>query len=197
VAVDRFFPGPPDTRGRGSPELPIRFAYPSRILAGKGQHVAIDALARMGRDHKARARLVIVGAASEPIYLDRLRIEAYHQPVDFYPDVSDMVPFYQACEAVVFPTLMEEGFGFTAVEGMACGKPVAWCDQPAIAEATGGIGLPVPRDDAEALKRAMVRLMDNPEERISLGAAGRAWVEARSWRRVWERYEAALERLCS
>ena len=44
-------------------------------------------------------------------------------------DVEDIVPWYQGADVVLFPTLMEEGFGFTAVEGMACGKPVIYYDQ--------------------------------------------------------------------
>ena len=85
--------------------------------------------------------------------------------------------------------------GFTAVEGMACGKPVIYYDQPAIREATGGIGVPVPRDDADALRDAMLCLIGNPGERERMGAEGRAYVEGRSWERVWKRYEAVLERI--
>lgn len=196
VAIDRFVPRPvADPGGTGSPERPIRFVYPSRILPGKGQHVAIDALARLRPEQKRRAHLTIVGANADPIYADRLRIQAYNQPVTFAFDVPDITPYYQDADVVVFPTLMEEGFGFTAVEGMACARPVIWCDQPAIREATGGIGVPVPRDDGEALRAAMVRLMDNPGEREALGVTGRAYVEARSWERVWERYEAVLQGL--
>ena len=50
----------------------------------------------------------------------------------------------------------------------------------------------VPRDDAEALKKAITRLVEHPEERAEIGAAGRTYVESRSWTRVWGRYEAVL-----
>lgn len=186
VDIDRMVPRDPP------PSDIVRFAYPSRILAGKGQHVAIDAVGRLRPDLKKRVHLTIVGAAADPHYLDQLKVQAFNQPVTFAHDVPDIVPYYQDADAILFPTIMEEGFGFTAVEGMACGKPVIWSDQPAIREATGGIGLPIPRDDADALKGAMVTLIEDAALRAKLGREGRQFVEARSWAKVWERYEDVL-----
>ncbi len=171
----------------------VEFAYPSRILPGKGQHLAIDAVARLPRNLKKRSSLHIVGANTDPVYLDQIRVQAYDQPVRFSVDVPGMVPHIQAADVVVFPSVMAEGFGLTAVEAMACGKPVIWSDQPAIREATGGIGLPVPVGDVTAIRAAMRRLMENPEEVMALGQQGREYVEMNhSWDGVWERYERVL-----
>jgi glycosyltransferase involved in cell wall biosynthesis len=170
-----------------------RFAYPSRILPGKGQHLAIDAIARLPRLHKRRAELHIVGANADRVYLDQIRVQSYDQPVRFSIDVADMVPHIQAADVILFPTVMAEGFGFTAVEAMACGKPVIWTDQPAIREATGGIGIAVAPEDVDGIRTAMKRLMDDPDERAAMGRAGREWVESNhSWDGVWERYERVL-----
>ena len=170
-----------------------KFAYPSRILPGKAQHLAIDAVARLPRLHKRRASLHIVGANADSVYLDQIRVQAYEQPVRFTVDVPGMVPHIQDADVVVFPTVMAEGFGFTAVEAMACGKPVIWSDQAAIREATGGIGIPVPIGDVAAIRSAMKHLMDNPEEMLELGRRGREYVEENhSWAGVWERYERVI-----
>jgi glycosyltransferase involved in cell wall biosynthesis len=200
VDIRRFFvrdavpAAPIGALGMKLPALPpVRFVYPGRILPGKGQHAALDALGRMRPDQRYRAHLTIVGAVADRIYADQLKVQAYNQPVTFAHDVADIVPYYQDAEVVLFPTLMEEGFGFTAVEGMACGRPVIYYDQPAIREATGGIGVAVPRDDPDALRNAMLALINDPEERARLGRAGRAYVEGRAWDRVWGRYEAVLE----
>jgi len=188
VDAERFCPG-----GDSDPTDVIRFAYPSRILPGKGQHLAIDAIARLPRLHKRRAELHIVGANADGVYLDQIRVQSYDQPVRFSIDVPDIVPHIQAADVVLFPTVMAEGFGFTAVEAMACGKPVIWTDQPAIREATGGIGIPVAPQDVEGIRSGMKRLMDNPDERAEMGRAGREWVEQNhSWDGVWERYERVL-----
>jgi len=194
VDIEGFQPTAP-ARSPGEEHV-VCFAYPSRILPGKGQHLAIDALARLKREHKRRAKLTIVGSVADPIFLDQLRIQAYNQPVEFATDVPRIAPFYQDADVVLFPTLMEEGFGYTAVEAMSCGKPVIWSDQPAVREATGGIGFPVDQGDVEAMRDAMMRLMDDPALRARVGAEGRAFVEERyGWSAVWGRYESLLERL--
>jgi glycosyltransferase involved in cell wall biosynthesis len=179
----------------GPTQALTRFAYPARIFPGKGQHAAIDALGRMRPDQRARAHLTIAGAAVDRIYLDQLRVQAYRLPVAFQTDVPDLLPVYQAADAVVFPTLIEEGFGLTALEAMACGKPVIYYEQPAIREATGGHAEGVPRDDAGALRDAMLRLMADPAERERRGQAGRAWAEMRSRGVAWAGVVAVLRRV--
>ena len=181
------------TRGPDEPEDFVRFAYPSRILPGKGQHLAMDALARLKTVYKARAELVVVGAVADPLFLDQLKIQSYNQPIRIETDVPAIAPYYQDADVVLFPSLMEEGFGFTAVEAMACGKPVIWFDQPAVREATGGLGLPVPSGDVDALRGAMMQLMDDPVARRAIGEAGRAYVRTHyDWTGVWAQYEALL-----
>lgn len=190
--VDVNYFSPVDRTGEDT----VRFTYPSRILPGKGQHLAIDAIARLPAKYKRRAHLTIVGAINDPVYLDQLRVQAFNQPVTFALNVPEIGPYYQDADVIVYPTVMEEGFGFTAVEGMACGKPVIWFDQPAVREATGGIGLPVDRGDVMGLRDAMLQLIKSPEDRARLGTAGRQYaVNNLSWERVWEQYEAALQAL--
>jgi glycosyltransferase involved in cell wall biosynthesis len=192
VDVERFRPasGPPHDGEPGRVEL----AYPGRILPGKGQHIAIDAVARLQPAEKARVHLRITGAIADPVYYDQLRIQAFKQPVSFHPDVDDIVPFYQRADLVLFPTLMREGFGFTAIEAMACGRPAAWSEQPAIREATGGLGWAVPPDDAAALRDVIRALLADPERFRAVGEEGRRFVTERyAWPRVWEQYEKVLE----
>ncbi len=186
VDITRFTP---HTR---PPDGVVRFVYPSRILPGKGQHVALDAFGRLRPDQRRRWELTLVGASADRIYADQLRVQAFHLPVRIELDVPDIAPWYQDADVVLFPTRMEEGFGFTAVEGMACAKPVIWSEQPAIREATGGIGIPVPMDDADALKRAMLELGEDPVLRERIGREGRAFVERYAWGEVWKRYERVL-----
>jgi len=91
---------------------------------------------------------------------------------------------------------MREGFGYTAVEAMACGRPVIWSDQPAVREAAGGIGLPVPQGDVGAMTDAIKTLLDDEPRCLDLGREGRAFVEGQyDWESVWLRYEAALRQV--
>jgi glycosyltransferase involved in cell wall biosynthesis len=189
VDLERFVP-PPVSRPRGET---LKLCYPSRILPGKAQHVAIDAVARMSAQEKGRVRLRIVGTSVDADYLRQLRLQAAGQPVEFHVDVPDLVPYYQGADIVLFPTAMSEGFGFTTVEAMACGRPVIHSDQDAIREATGGLGVSVPMNDAAALRDAIRGLWADVERGERLGREGRAFVEAHyAWDGVWHRYESLL-----
>ncbi len=189
VDLSRFLPAPAITRDDGRFVL----AYPSRILEGKGQHLAIDAVARLPAALKRRVLLRIVGTVADAKYLEFIRTQARDQPVEIHTDVPDIVPWYQGCDAVLFPTMMTEGFGFTAVEGMSCGRPVIWSDQPPVREATGGIGMPFAQGDVLALRDAIAVLMDDPERCERLGREGRAFVAGHyDWSSVWRRYQSVL-----
>ena len=116
------------------------------------------------------------------------------QPVDIAINVPAIEPYYQRADVILFPTVMTEGFGFTAVEGMACGKPVIWFEQPAVREATGGIGLAVEQGNAQAMRNAMMKLIDDADLRIKMGESGLKYVRQNlSWQRVWQRYEDVLK----
>ncbi len=107
---------------------------------------------------------------------------------------------YRRAAVVVCPS-RREGFGMVCAEAMAHGKPVA-------ASAVGGLldlvvdgetGLLVPPRDPAALRRALERLLADPELRRRLGRAGRARVAMLcDWGRVVERtlavYASALGR---
>ncbi len=186
----------PAKRAPRKPEDPVHFVHAGRILPAKGQHLALDAVARLPRHHKRRARLTIAGSVGDPVYLDRLRVQGWEQPVDFRLDVHSMAAVLQQADVVLLPSIVELGYCTTVVEAMAVGVPVIWFDQPAVREASGGIGLPVPAEDVRALRGAMMRLMDDPEERLRLGQDGRRFVVGNlSRERTWEHYAAVLDAL--
>lgn len=169
---------------------------PGRILPGKGQHIALVAMGRLPVGVRERVRLSVVGHVQDKAYLSRLHELANGLPVEFHTDVDDIVPFYQQADLVVFPTLMEEGFGLAAAEALACGKPVLHSDYPAIREATGGLGVPVPPGDAEALAQAMAALLMDRSRRDALGRAGRKHAESHyEWAGVYQQYRRVLAEL--
>jgi glycosyltransferase involved in cell wall biosynthesis len=107
----------------------------------------------------------------------------------WYP--HEMLPeFFAACDALVVASEREQ-FGQVLVEGMACGRaPVATRSLgPAMIIDDGQTGWLVEPDDEEALARALVEVVEDPDER---GRRGRAAREAVCERFTWEQIAAQL-----
>lgn len=90
-------------------------------------------------------------------------------------DETSLVREYQQCDAVVSLSRYE-GFGYTAVEGMACGKPFLGFASSALAEVVPPqAGCLVDLDDIDALARAALHLAQNANIAAAQGDAARAW----------------------
>lgn len=79
-------------------------------------------------------------------------------------DMQDMANFYAACDVLVLPS-GTECFGLVQVEAMLCGTPVVMTDIPGarVAVRETGMGKIVPSGDAEAIGRAVIEILDNPQ----------------------------------
>lgn len=88
-------------------------------------------------------------------------------------DDNFMAELYNACDVFLMPST-GESFGFMAVECMASGKPIIVADGTALPGVTFApeCGISVPQGDVNALKNAIERLRDNPDERKKRGALG-------------------------
>ncbi|MEW5736890.1 MAG: glycosyltransferase family 4 protein [Thermodesulfobacteriota bacterium] len=73
---------------------------------------------------------------------------------------------------------------------MACGKPVAGSDIPGLGDVLEkrGAGVSVPMEDAPALARAVIGLLDDPEKAEDMGRKARIYVmEQHSWGAIADR----------
>ncbi len=95
---------------------------------------------------------------------------------------NDVPRIISALDVIVHASSIPEPFGMVIIEGMAAGKPV-------IATAAGGVldiiehgvnGLLVPSKDSEAMGRAIVNIISNPDEAKKLSMNAR--------RRVFEKF---------
>jgi len=135
--------------------------------AHKGLHVLLEAYRQLGRD----VRLVLIGTPQADTPRD------FPDGVDVFENVPhrDVIAAWAHCLFGVVPSTWPEPFGQVAVEAMAAGKPV-------VASSVGGLrdivvdgetGLLVPRGDADSLRSAIARLLDDAPLRDRLGQAGR------------------------
>jgi glycosyltransferase involved in cell wall biosynthesis len=93
----------------------------------------------------------------------------------------ELARMYGQAEVAVVPSLYE-GFSLPAIEAMSCGVAVVATTGGALPEVVGRdgqTGLLVEPNDPGALAGAIARLLDDPDLRSRLGAAGRARVVSR------------------
>lgn len=87
---------------------------------------------------------------------------------------EELIDEYRHCDAVLVPSRYE-GFGYAALEAMACAKPVVGFSCGAVDEvvSNGETGLLCPIDDVEALEAYCRRLAEDREFGRVLGRNGR------------------------
>lgn len=149
----------------------------------KGLRFLLEALAQLLPRYPELELLVIgkpkPGGDTEQL-VERLGIGRHVRFVKGIP-TDELVQYYNQATLAIAPSLYE-GFGLPAGEAMACGTPVVSSDGGALPEVVGNAGVIVPAGNSQALAAAIAGLLDNPEKRAQLGAAGRRRiVESFSW----------------
>ena len=109
----------------------------------------------------------------------------------------EFVRQYAKAEMAVVPSVYE-GFGLPAGEAMACGVPVISTNGGALPEVMGDAGILVPPADPDALARAILKLMDNPDLSQKLGRAGyKRVLENFTWEKAAQKtVKAYLDTIC-
>jgi len=176
INTERFHPDP--VRGRevrGSLGVEVEFvaltvAY---LIPGKGIDVAVRALAELPE----KIVLWVVGDGPERGKLEALAHDMdLGQRVRFLGPHFNVVPFMQAADCFVCPSVWKEGAGNVNLEAMACGLPV-------VASRIGGIpefvedgrsGLLFTPGDHRELAERIRQLCDDPELRQRMGLEARS-----------------------
>lgn len=109
-----------------------------------------------------------------------------------YVDEADKGAIYAEALALVFPSLYE-GFGFPALEAMACGLPVIASDTSSLPELVTGAGLLVDPLNVDAISAAMSRLSTDAALREQLIGQGYERVRAFTWERAAAQTLTVLE----
>jgi glycosyltransferase involved in cell wall biosynthesis len=185
--------------------LPQQPRVPGRIVAMasadtpmKGIATLLEAFAKLRTERDVELLLITrpkPGGRTERL-IDRLAIK---DSVRFASGLSDteLARVVGSAEVACVPSLYE-GFSLPTVEAMACGTPLVVSRAGAIPEVVGEDGLCadlVTPGDVGELAHALAALLDDPDRRHRMGAAGRRRaLDTFSWRAVAEATAAAYAR---
>jgi len=180
VDAERFSPGPGSLRAwlGFSPDTLV-VGYVGRLTRDKGLPELVEAfdaiLAAMPQAH-----LLLVGwfdtSEDELSHELRARIEN-HPRIHLTGFVADTAPYYRIMDVMVLPT-WREGFPNVVLEAAASGIPVVTtlCTGSRDTVVPGMTGLLIPPGYPIAISEAVLQLLRDPERRLRMGKAARAWV---------------------
>jgi glycosyltransferase involved in cell wall biosynthesis len=146
----------------------------TRLHESKGNSYLVDA-ARLVINERPRAKFFIVGEGPlrEPLE-QQARALGLADRFVFAGFARDVARVVSAFDVSVFPSLWE-GTPLTVFEALAMGQPIVATDADGLLDVLTDDrdALIVPKRNADALARAIVRTMDEPSTRARLGAAAR------------------------
>jgi glycosyltransferase involved in cell wall biosynthesis len=144
------------------------------LAAHKG-HKHLIAAAKLVVQAVPDARFLIVGEGELKDTLERqikhLALERHVWLTGFRPDALSLMKSFD----VFAMSSVTEGLGSAVLEAMTCSRAVVSTRAGGLPEAVvdGETGLLVPTHDEPALAAAIVELLQQPERRAAMGAAGR------------------------
>jgi starch synthase len=170
---------------------PLRFVFVGILGARKGLPLLLDVWRSLGNVH---AELWLVGSLNVP----QRRLIPNLPGLLALGKVSrgTMPGVLRQCDVLVFPSYFE-GFGAVLLEAMAAGLPVIATDATGAPDVmTNGLeGYVIPAGDAAALKDAMQRFVDSPENLGPMSAAARRCAERHSWDEFGDRWMDILRQV--
>jgi len=152
----------------------------------KNLSLALRAHALLPDAVRQRFPLLIAGMAgwqreqfSEPL---RQALASGHVCLLGYLPDEQLAQLLAGARALIFPSLYE-GFGLPVLEAMASGTPVVTTGSSAMPEVAGAAGNYIEADDAEGLRDALSRLIDDPLHWQACREAGLLRAGFFSWQR--------------
>lgn len=160
-----------------SPEGVVRIGICGQVGPWKGHD---DLLAALGLLHERGCpfRCLVFGRGEEA-YVDSLQRETLRLGIDalveWHGFVKSLPEMYAQVDVLAAPTRTEEPFGLVAAEAGLNGIPVVVSRRGGLPEIVvdGETGFVVEAERPDLLANRLERLIDSPELRATMGAAGR------------------------
>ncbi len=155
--------------------------YPSVTHPHKNHRLLIEAMVRVHR-HRPDALLVLtggVGSAADEVASEIARVDPEGTFIRHLGRVEEglLMGLLADADLVAFPSRYE-GFGLPALEAMQAGTPVLAADAACLPEVVGDAGRLLPVDDAERWAVEIIDLLEDPDRRARMAAAGAVRAEA-------------------
>lgn len=187
VDTKRFFPGKAKTK--------YRLFYGGGLIWHKGADNLFEALALAVKKH-SDILLDIIGLGDWEVYRKKAQNLGILENICYHGYVSykDVEKYYQKASIFISPT-KHEGFSLMIPEAMACGLPIVATNVSSIPEIIrhGINGFLIPFNDPDALAKAILVLLDNPEKIQSMGIAARQTVEQDfTWEKCAQQFEKMI-----
>jgi len=178
--TDRFTPRSPTTGDK------TRIIFVGLIGARKGIPYLLEAVSHLQRPD---VELLLVGA----IQGSGNGLKRYAGVYTHIPSVPrDEVPgLMRSADIFVLPSL-HEGSAIVVYEAMASGLPVVVTPNSGTVVRDGVEGFIVPNRDVNALADRLRKLVDNPDLRQRMGAAGRKTALHWNWQRYCDTFDALV-----
>ncbi|MBX3284080.1 MAG: glycosyltransferase family 4 protein [Actinobacteria bacterium] len=177
----------------GLPERPT-VGYVGRLAAYKGVDTLLDAAPQLWASHP-ELTVLVAGSTTGWVGHRRAADQLGDDRVAIREDVSpeEVALALSACDVVALPS-RDESFGLVIAEAWAARRAVVAADIPVVHDVVrpGIDAVLVPPGDQGALAVAVAGLLEDPERRHALAAAGRRRVEDDlQWPAIidgWERF---------
>jgi hypothetical protein len=167
-----------------SPDEPLIGYISSFINKEKGLEHFVK-MAVLVSEQYPKAKYLVIGTPGDKNYYDRcvrkVKLEGLTSRFKFAGYEECLPSAYCAMDLLVVPSLIREGFGMTALEGMAFGKPVVAYDSGGLQEILhmAGCGNQLaPVEDIEALADRVKVLLAEPGLAAAIGSQSRERVDA-------------------
>jgi glycosyltransferase involved in cell wall biosynthesis len=176
--VERFAPA-----NHGRVAGPLRILLATRLLWDKGLAEFVEASRILRREGHA-VEFLVAGRPDpgNPASVPQEVIDGWHREgvIRSLGHVEAMADLLREVDIVALPSSYGEGVPKSLIEAASAGLPIIATDIPGCREIVQHEvnGLLIPKRDAPALARAILRMKESPEERKRMGAAGREKVLA-------------------
>jgi phosphatidylinositol alpha 1,6-mannosyltransferase len=185
----------PETRRKLAPGAEVALLYVGRLAPEKRLEVLLQAFPQVRARASCEVALVLVGDGPMGSRIREQGGEGVH--ATGYLMGQELAAAYASADVFAFPSDTET-FGNVVTEAMASGLPVVGVDRGGVRDIIqdGSTGFLVPPGDPDAMAERLLKLVESPHLRRTMGRAARSDAEARGWPRILaevvERYREAI-----